>query len=281
MIKIDVSSVFPKKLWAYLLGLIPGMVFVLTVAFGDPMIINQIIERIKQAYPFPAYALIFLLAASCLVIGETFFLLGMYVMSLIDALYRAQRYAVFDLTLGSDWLYIALGRLKARFGMTKFQRLSRIIMWARSTKAQFHLRPVWHCQRIVINQILIRKYGISDEMSAGAVKLQGWMAGLDRPPAEFPDALWSARTFLECGLAECVAFYIAPALRNRYFVVICAVFLITGLFESVRLIRRTREPFRLSVARLRGLLEQLAETGPASSKREKNGLTVSADAGET
>ena len=50
MIKIDASRLVPKRLGTYLLGLIPGMVFELSVAFGDPLMTHQMIERVKQVY---------------------------------------------------------------------------------------------------------------------------------------------------------------------------------------------------------------------------------------
>jgi len=52
MIKIDASSVLPRRLGTYLLGLIPGMVFELTAAFGAPMTAHEMLERVKQVYPF-------------------------------------------------------------------------------------------------------------------------------------------------------------------------------------------------------------------------------------
>jgi hypothetical protein len=76
MIKIDASNVLPKRLGTYLLGIIPGLVFELSVAFGGPLLAHQMIDRVKQVYPFQRYALLLLFAASCLVVGQTFFLLA-------------------------------------------------------------------------------------------------------------------------------------------------------------------------------------------------------------
>jgi hypothetical protein len=52
--KIDVSNIIPKRLGAYLLGLIPGMVFELTVAVGDPMIAPTTVLR--RAYLLALHA---------------------------------------------------------------------------------------------------------------------------------------------------------------------------------------------------------------------------------
>jgi hypothetical protein len=74
MIKIDVSNAIPKRLGTYLLGIIPGLLFELSLAFGDPHLAHAMIDRAKQIYPFQPYALLLLFVASCLVVGQTFFL---------------------------------------------------------------------------------------------------------------------------------------------------------------------------------------------------------------
>jgi hypothetical protein len=77
MIKIDVSNVIPKRLGTYLLGIIPGLLFELSIAFGDPHLARQMIDRAKQIYPFQPYGLLILFVASCLVVGQTFFALSL------------------------------------------------------------------------------------------------------------------------------------------------------------------------------------------------------------
>jgi hypothetical protein len=115
MIKIDLSKVIPKRLGTYLLGFIPGVVFELTVAFGDPVMAHRMIERVKDVYPFQGYALLALFAASCLVVGQTFFLLAWFTDWTIEFLYRTYWFLILHLTLGSNWLYKACqGRSKSR-----------------------------------------------------------------------------------------------------------------------------------------------------------------------
>ncbi|HEY6303069.1 MAG TPA: hypothetical protein VIX14_08380 [Terriglobales bacterium] len=48
MIKIDASNVIPKRLGTYLLGIIPGLVFELSLAFADPALAHQMIERARK-----------------------------------------------------------------------------------------------------------------------------------------------------------------------------------------------------------------------------------------
>ncbi len=145
MIKIDASNVIPKRLGTYLLGIIPGLVFELTVTYANPPLAHQMIERARQVYPFQGYALLAVFLASCLLVGQTFFLLAWFADWLIDFLYRAQRYLLLHLTLGSDCLYKAVGRLQGMPPKRNVRHLWRIIMWARMKKTPFEIRPVVRC----------------------------------------------------------------------------------------------------------------------------------------
>src|SRR5579872_5182960 len=111
MVKIDVSNAIPKRLGTYLAGIIPGLVFELSLAFGDPHLANLTIDRAKQVYPFQPYALLILFVASSLVVGQTFFLLAWFADLLIGSVYGFKWYFI-RATFGSNWLYLAVGRLR-------------------------------------------------------------------------------------------------------------------------------------------------------------------------
>ncbi|MGA2849538.1 MAG: hypothetical protein ABSE46_11115 [Terracidiphilus sp.] len=289
MIKIDASNVIPKRLGTYLLGLIPGVVFELTVAFGDPLKAHELIERVKQVYPFQAYALLLIFASSCLILGQTFFLLAWFVDWLIDFFYRSLRYLLLDLTLGSNWLYKLVGRMQGVPPKPNFRRLWRIIMWARQKKFPFEIRPVLKCQRMAATQILKRKYGVTP--STGAFhwvdqEWETWLAVLGKPPAGFRAAFLTMRTFLGCSLAEIAALYSVPALRNQYFLAMAGVLLAAGCFQSLSIARRRWEPMIGSLARLVVLMEELRETNAATPTEKKSAtgglaLSISGDSDDS
>jgi len=273
MIKIDISNAIPRGFGTYLLALIPGMLFALTIAFGDPMIAHAMIERVKQVYPFQSYALLFLFAASCLAIGTMFHVIAWYAYSVIDFLYRTPRYLVLH-TLGSEGVYRVAGWLQGTPPSRWVQPLMRIIFWARLKKLPSpQIRPVVTCQHMTAEQILIRKYGATPRKGMWSMRepdeMQVWLAVLGKAPAGFRAAFLTARAFLSCGLAELAALLIVPGLRTSYVVVLSAVILTAGFFQSVSIIRRQREPVQGSLTRLGFLMEELAETGPANSKDEK------------
>src|SRR5712691_2931055 len=127
MIKIDASNIIPKRLGIYLLGIIPGLVFELSIAYADPLFAHGMIDRVRQVYPFNAYALLLVFVVSCLIVGQTFFLVAWFADWLIDFLFRAQRYLILHLTLGSDWLYRAVGRLQGMPPKRNVRHLWRIV----------------------------------------------------------------------------------------------------------------------------------------------------------
>jgi hypothetical protein len=259
------------------------LVFELSVAFGDPPRAHQIIDRVSQVHPFEAYSLLLLFAASCLVVGQTFFLLAWFADWLINSLYRFQRYLVLHATLGSDWLYKAVGRLQGMPPKRNVRHLWRPIMWARGKKVPFEIRPVLKCQRMAATELLKRKYGITPSKGQWEwvdQEWQAWLSILGKAPPTFREAFLSMRTFLGCGLAELAALYICPALRNRYFVAITAVFLVAGCFQSLDFARRRGEPIRRSLSLLLALLEELSEVASTTTKDAKGagkltGLTIS------
>ena len=285
MIKIDASNVIPKRLGTYLLGIIPGLVFELSIAYADPSFAHQMIERATQVYPLQGYALLVLFLASCLIVGQTFFLLAWFFDWLTDFLYRAQRYLLLHLTLGSDWFYKAVGRLQGMPPKRNVRHLWRIIMWARMKKTPFEIRPVLKCQRMAATRLLKRKYGVAPSKGQWEwvdQEWQAWLAVLGKAPIGFREAFLTMRTFLSVGFAQLVAMYVEPALRNWYFGTMTGTLLLAGCFQSLSLAKRRGDPMRFSLTRLLMLMEELAETssGAAEGKEDAKtspGISISAD----
>jgi hypothetical protein len=102
MIKIDASNFIPKRFGTYLLGIIPGFFFETTLAFGDPALSLQLINRVRLVYQFHGYALLTVFVVSCLIVGQTFYLFAWFFDWMVDLGYRGLRYFVFA------WLPLAL-----------------------------------------------------------------------------------------------------------------------------------------------------------------------------
>jgi hypothetical protein len=272
MIKVDLSSTIPKQAGMYLLGIIPGTLFGLSIALGDPNVAHWMIERAKQVYAFPPYALLILFAAFCMVVGYTFFLLSWFADLFIAFLYRFKRYFI-RATFGSNWLYRAFGKLPVTPPKRNafVRTLSHMIMWGRMQRFPFEIRPVLKCQRLAAAQLLSRRYGITPSKGLGEMvdlEWQAWLSVLGKQPLRFRGAFLTMRTFIGCGLAELAALYFSPALRNRYFLAITVVFVASGAFQSWDLAKWKYEPMRGSLARLAAILVELAETNTVAKQRD-------------
>jgi hypothetical protein len=283
MIKINASNLIPKRLGTYLLGIIPGLVFELSIAYANPLAAHEVIDKVRQVYPFQGYALLSILVVSSLIVGQTFYLLAWFSDWLIDFVYRSQRYLILRMTLGSDWLYKVVGRLQGMPPKRNVRHLWRIIMWARMKKIPFEIRPVLKCQRMAAMALLKRKYGMTPSQGQWEwvdYEWQAWLAVLGKAPVGLRETFLTMRVLLGCGLSELAAMYLVHGLRNRYFVVMTGVLLAAGCFQSLSLARRRSEPIRSSLTRLLLIMEELAETSTASCKKEKltskgPGVTIS------
>jgi len=134
-------------------------------------------------------------------------------------------------------------------------------------------------------ELLKRKYGVTPskgQWEGGDQERQAWLWVLGKAPAGFRETFLTMRVFLGCGFAELAAMHMVLGLRNRYFVVMTGVLLAAGCFQSLSLARWRREPVRSSLTRLLLVMEELAETSTAGSKKDKPasgslGVTISDD----
>ncbi len=286
MIKIDVSNFIPKRLWIYLLGIIPGLLFELSLVFGDPKLAQAMINRAKQVYPFQPYALLILFLVSSLVVGQIFFLLSWFADLLISFAYGLKKSLILA-TLGSNWLYRLFGRLQGIPPKRNFfiRSLSRLVMWGRKKRFPFEIRPTLKCQRLAATQLLKRKYGVNPNNGPWEwvdQEWQVWLSVLGKQPPVFREALLTMRTFLGCGIAELAALYISPTLRNRYFIAITSVLIASGCVQSLDFAKRRYDPMRGSLTRLVAVLAELAETNTTSSNEltsagNESNLTIDPD----
>ena len=283
MIKIDVSRAIPPRLGTYLLGIIPGMFFEVSVAIGDPHLAASVVSRVREIYPFGPYALIVLFLASCLLVGQGFFIAAWISDLLITSAFALWRYAIRS-TFGSQWLYRRFAKLQGipPKQNTFIHLLSRVIFWAREREFSIEARPVLKCLHVAVRRLLKVRYGI-DRKYGGQLddgEWGVWYSVLGKPLKVFQETLMVSRTFLGCGLAGFTALYALPVLRRRYFLALCVIFAFAGCFASVDLARWRFDPVRRSMARLRSVLLELSEASPTTEKTNSDsekGLSAAID----
>lgn len=275
MIKLDLGNALPKGIGVFLLALIPGFFFELSFAFGGPVRAHHVLDQVRQVYDLPSYALFVLFIVFAFFVGHIFWTLAWFADILITFLYRL-KLSFIPVTLGSDWLYRVFARLQ---GVPPKQNLfvrslSRIVMWGRGKKFPYNVRPILHCQRVAAKQLLMRRYGLFPSEGPGNMvdlEWQAWLSVIPKPTKRYTMAMFSARTFLSCALTALAAWYITPALRNRYFLVPTVVLITSGAYQSWSYARSTYEPVIGSLGRLAWIMAELAEIEP-SARTGKEGM---------
>ena len=266
MIKVDLSRVVSPRFGLYLLGVIPGVFFESCAAIGNPCSVVSVIGRVHEVYPFGSYALFLMFLASSLFIGSGFLLVAWIVQLLISLGLRLWHFGI-RITFASQWMYRWFGKLQGTPPKrSAFVRsLSKLIFWARGRELLTEARPVLRCLHTATTQLLRRRYGIELAPDDGAWGI--WPSVVGKPLKPLQEGTMGARTLLGCGLAGFTALYIAPALRERYFVALCSVFAVSGLLSSFSLAFWNFNPVRGSLLRLRSVLSELEEGTTATERR--------------
>jgi hypothetical protein len=284
MIKLNISSLIPRRLAIYLLGIIPGALFHLSVAFGDPDLARHMIERAKQAYPFEPYALFILLVLSCLVVGQTFFLLSWFADIFLSILYQLKRYFV-RTTFASWWMYKWFGKLQGIPPKRNLfiRSLSWLIFRARTDRRESQRAVVLSCWDQAAMRLLKQRYGI-DKTDSHRLLLhhdwEVWYSVLGKPPAMLQDAVMTMRTIFGCGLAAFSALYVSAGLRNRFFITIAVVLTVSGCYQLFDLAKWRQDQVRVGLVRLRSVLTELAETkgsAPKATDESDKGFEIAID----
>jgi hypothetical protein len=288
MIRFDLSNAVPKRVGTYFLTIIPGALFESSVAFGDPQLASALLSRVKQVYPFEPYALLIIFLASCFLTGYIFFLSSRFADMLLGWVYRLSRYLGLGI-LRSAWVYRLLCKLqgdqtkKANIVIESLWHLVR--RWSIGSVSA-RIEPVIRCQHIAVEQLLKRKYGIkpSDIPAKRAFERDVWLAMFGKQPVVIGRAFLTMRILLASGLATLASLYVAPVLRNRYFILISTVLLLPACIQSFTLAGWRYEPVKVSLNRLGWILTELAEVDVATleeySPGKKPSVTVADDTRE-
>lgn len=270
MIKIDLSSMVPKQGGALLLGLIPGLLFEFSLAFGEPEFAHQMLNRAAQVYAFPPYALVILFMFSCLVCGQALFLIAWIAYLIFEFTYGSTRF-FHRFVSGSDWLYRLFGKLQGiPPNRNLFIRLlSRFVRWGREKRFRFVARPVIRCQRMAATQLLVRKYGITPGNGPYEwvdSEWDVWIPVLGTPPPWFRTQVLISRMLFACGLAELVAILLSPSLRNIYIYATTVPFLLAGCYPWLGFAKLRYDPIISMFARLQSILVELKDVKPQATE---------------
>ena len=271
MINIDLSKTPSLRFFVYLLALVPGLFFLVSVALGNPSLAEALIKETGHLYPIPPYAALFLSLGAAFVIGQAFVLSSWMLETALTILIRLPK-AVFRRVFGANWLYRWFGKHQ---GMppnrTLFIRaLGKLIFFARMTDINpADARAVRACLGAAVEKLLERRYGIDGLRAGGTNGEWGvWYSVLGKPLKGYRESLNAGRTTLASGLAGFCAIGSASGLQQPYFIAMCSVFTFCGLWTALNNFFVFRKPVNIDVFRLRAVLQELQELSPEAKPEE-------------
>lgn len=271
MINIDLSKTPSLRFLVYLLALIPGLFFLASIALGNPVLGGALTKELAKVYSLPQYAALFLALGSGFVFGQAFVLLSWMIETFLITLVRLPK-AIFRKAFGANWLYRWFGKYQGipPKRTIPVRILSRLIFSARAMDADpADARVVRACLGAAVEKLLERRYGIERDRAGGPNGEWGvWYSVLGKLPVRYHENLNAGRTTLATGLAGFCAMTIAPSLIQRYFIAMCSLFALSGIWSALANFLHFRNRVNLDVFRLRAVLLELQEVSRETKPRE-------------
>jgi hypothetical protein len=254
MVNIDLSKAFPHRAFAYALAIVPGLFFEFAVAVGNPSLVASIELTPKQFMKLSPYLEVIGALVFAFLIGN----LAMDSVAMIQlALRRLLIFKAHATLLTYRRIFFPLtARLINRppWNQRRFVVAAHVYCSKRSYPDDRDAHLARKCWDVVSKKLLLDKYGVAIDDVDNEWQHLFWNLGevtmVDRRGDILVMALHASAW---CGVA---AAWIAPRLRNRYFLAFCGLAFLIGLTHDYDVARRLSDPVSLAHARIRAVLRQ-------------------------
>ena len=264
MISLDLSKFVHPRFWNLVPAFMPGLFFEICILCSRPDEVYKIASRAHlDRYSFVLVALIL-----AFIVGNAF----MFWVNLIqDILGLAYRYGK------SGWraLILYLMRAKGSPPRPSWFASSKLANKAfRNIMVDSDLQDVMRAWEKAANVLLKRRYNIEpiDPLHPTEWKAWHWALGTSKSDA-FRRGMLLAWTTQATGWSAAAAAYLAPALRNRPFIVFSLFLILYGMAASWRFARWWNLPELRALMRLRDVLDEIPP--PPGEHEKKDDLTTS------
>lgn len=268
MVNVDLSRVIPYKAAAYFVALIPGGFFGISVLFANPAFARQLVTGTQQMLSLNRYELLLVFLFFVFVVGNAFmilvslikFALGLvYQYLLIPARYllRRQVYlpafrrlAVVQRPGAPSSPDSMRRRLTELFGPYN-ERLQRQVDLEDSGRPSAAF--LWW-ERLA-RQLLLKRFGLKED-ELPAASFDPLMAALAKPTKADLRGDLLMNAFHATGWAAIVARSLAPALHTRWYAILAAFLILTGLVHDFYVAKRLNDPDVAAFLYLRDIVEE-------------------------
>jgi hypothetical protein len=258
MIKLDISKALPSSALVYLNALVPGAFLGLSVFLGNPSVVQATVAKNELLTHVGYYVLLLIALFFSWIIGDALLIVVRIFQAFLGMLYRTGK------SLGRRaMLRVYKNKMRPfpngfleRFLYSLYRRFVVI-------DPQGNMERVLRCKRAASLELLKVRYGIQEDAPWAWNVTPAWdvwaAAMVTRPLLEdVRGDLWGMMTHAS-GWAGVIASCLAPALRNRYYLSLCAVFIIYGVLHDKWVAKRLSDPVFGEVAMLRSILKQLQD----------------------
>src|SRR6267154_5072602 len=259
-----VSGVIPPHLYVFLVALVPGLFFELSILLANPSLFCELFARGQDGSGMGRYAIWGVVLFFAFVIGNAFILLVTLIQRLLGYLYGLwawvrEELCIWPLSPIMAWL----GKKPWFFRRRRFREFAdHIQLLASGTPLDVGARKLWS---IVARRLLKERYGIGadnlgqEEWNAlyqtlGTLRIEDVRGSMTMIVSEATG--W-------CGIA---ATWFAPTLRNRYYVAFCALLIVAGLLHDWYVAAGLNNPLFLGFLKVRALLREFQNTTTRSGR---------------
>ncbi len=225
-----ISSVIPPQTHVYLVALVPGVFFELSILLANPSVFCELVARAQDASGLGKYAIGGIALFFAFIIGNAFILAVTLIQRIFGHVYRLlvvvwEELCIWPLFPVMTWL----GR-KPWFGRRRRLRDfgERVQLTVSQTPIDEGARKLWS---LLAGRLLREKYAIEPKLldqeewdalywTLGTLRIEDIRGAMTMIVSEATG--W-------CGIA---AIRFAPTLRNRYYVALCTLMIVAGLVHD-------------------------------------------------
>jgi len=272
MVNIDLSKLLPgqayDRLTTYLASFLPGLFFVLSLAFARPDIVAGFAANSERTLSLGPYATGLIGLFIAFVIGTGFILVDSFIQYLLGYAYRTKTY-----------IYLRLCRWPLRqitqwmLAKPRWRTASLSNLYARiANRGAFGFddwRKYQGCWVTLASRLLKARYGIEPQN----IKDDEWAALYSNLGSITPEDARGRMMMVAAhasGWAGILASRIAPVLRNRYYIGFSLFLILNGLLHAYYVAKRRFDPRISGALAIRAVLRELnklstTETPPPES----------------
>jgi hypothetical protein len=249
-----VSSVIPPRAYTFVAALIPGLFFEVSILVANPALACELRSRAQDGLGLGRYAVLGVALVFAFVLGNAFILSVTLIQRLFGLFYRLRAWLWKELCGWPlfpfvNWLYKKPWWARRRWLIALGYNVQRKRLGQADDEGA---RRLW---ALIARRLLEQKYGIDhSHFEQGEWNALYWALGtltINDVRGSLVLLVFEATGW--CGVS---AILLAPTLANRYFIGLCVILILAGLYHDWYVAEGLNNPQFLGVLKVRSLLRE-------------------------